>query len=252
MRRFRKPLLFSLAVLPIAVIAAFFTCLYQFEMYPAEVVEETAAQLGSVGMVVVISVIQTAIYVLPCCFFGYILADKTGLWKPIAFEKEKVVRTLLISAVIGILFSLDYWTFGAVIPGIREAADAGMTLYGVIASVLYGGIVEEIMLRLFVLSLIAFLIWKLFFRKYGREHIPTGVFVTGNITAALLFAAGHLPATLLTFGELTPLILFRCFLLNGGFGLVFGRIYRKYGLGYAMLSHACVHCVSKLIWFVFI
>ena len=53
------------------------------------------------------------------------------------------------------------------------------------------------------------------------------------------------------FGALTPLILVRCFLLNGGFGLVFGRLYRKYGIQYAMLSHALLHIVSKLIWTVF-
>ena len=163
-----------------------------------------------------------------------------------------MIRTLLISAAAGVLFSLDYWTFGAVIPGIREATAAGMTLYGVIASVLYGGIIEEVMMRLFVMSLAAFLIRKLFFRKTDREHLPEGVFIAANLTAALLFAAGHLPATLVTFGELTPLLLFRCFLLNGGFGLMFGRIYRTCGLGYAMLSHAAVHCVSKLIWLLLI
>lgn len=250
MSRFRKPLIFSLSVLPVAVIAAIFTCLYQFELYPAEILDEAVAQLGSMELIVVIAVIQTAVYTLVCGFFGYILAEKTGLWKPIRFEKPKVIITLLISVVMGIVFSLDYWTFGAVIPGIREAAEAGMTVNGVIASVLYGGIVEEIMLRLFMLSLIAFLIRKLFFRK--ADSTPTGVIIAANVIAALLFAAGHLPATLITFGELTPMLLFRCFLLNGGFGIVFGWLYRKYGLCYSMLSHAAVHIVSKLIWFLFI
>ena len=30
---------------------------------------------------------------------------------------------------------------------------------------------EEIMLRLFFMSLIAFIVWKLFFRKHGKENI---------------------------------------------------------------------------------
>ena len=40
--------------------------------------------------------------------------------------------------------------------------------------------------------------------------------------------------------------------MNGGFGLVFGRLYRKQGIEYAMLAHAGVHIVSKLIWLIFI
>ena len=70
--------------------------------------------------------------------------------------------------------------------------------------------------------------------------------------AAVLFAAGHLPATVAIFGELTPLLLLRCFLLNGGFGPIFGRLYRKYGIVYAMISHVLFHIVSKLIWILLI
>ena len=70
--------------------------------------------------------------------------------------------------------------------------------------------------------------------------------------AAILFAASHLPATWMAFGELTPMLLFRCFLLNGGFGLFFGWAYRKYGIQYAMIAHASLHIVSKLIWTLFV
>ncbi len=43
-----------------------------------------------------------------------------------------------------------------------------------------------------------------------------------------------------------------CFLLNGGFGLLFGRLYRRYGIQYAMLSHALLHIVSKTVWTLFL
>jgi membrane protease YdiL (CAAX protease family) len=157
---------------------------------------------------------------------------------------------LVLSVIAGIIFSLDPWAFGNLIDGIKESTAAGMTVYGIIASILYGGIIEEILMRLFVMSLIAFLISKIFFKKC--EDIPAKVFVIANIVAALLFAAGHLPATLVTFGELSPVLLFRCFLFNGGFGMLFGWLYRKHGLHYAMLSHMTAHIVSKIIWFVFI
>ena len=54
------------------------------------------------------------------------------------------------------------------------------------------------------------------------------------------------------FGQLTPLILVRCFLLNGGLGMLFGWLYRKYGIQYAILGHMMAHMVSKLIWFLFV
>ena len=76
--------------------------------------------------------------------------------------------------------------------------------------------------------------------------------IAANILAAILFAAWHLPATAMIFGNLTPLLLVRCFLLNGGFGMLLGWIYRKFGIQYAMLSHATLHMVSKLIWFFFV
>lgn len=41
------------------------------------------------------------------------------------------------------------------------------------------------------------------------------------------------------------------FLLNGGFGLLCGWLYRKYGIQYSMLSHALLHIVSKMIWILF-
>lgn len=178
-----------------------------------------------------------------------VLSNQLGLWSAFCFEKDQLAKPVLISALCGVLFSLDYWTFGAVIPGVREAALSGMTANGVLASVLYGGIIEEILMRLFFLSLAAWVLRKLFARK--QETVPAWILVTANVAAALLFAAGHLPATAGIFGALTPMLVLRCFLLNGGFGIVFGFLYRKYGIHYAMLGHALCHMVSKLIWLVF-
>ena len=245
--KIKKPLLFALALLPIAIVGGIFTCLYQFDLYPAEIMDQAIAQLGSRDILVVITVAQTVMYALVCGFFGCLLARAVGLDKPFGFARRPVLIALAVSVVMGIIFSLDYWTFGAVIPGIRESTAAGLSVSAIIASVLYGGIIEEVMLRLFFMSLIAFIIRKLFFRK--SETVPEGVLIAANVIAALLFAAGHLPATVVTFGGLTPLLLVRCFLLNGGFALVFGRLYRRHGIQYAMLAHALVHIVCKAILF---
>ena len=252
MSKYKKPLLFSLSLLPVAVIAGISVGFYQLDVYSEEIIAEVLAEFGNTDILIVVAAVQTVGYALFFGFFGYILADKTELWKPIQFEKRSLVVTLVISVTGGIVFSLDHWVFGSMIDGIQAVNAASLTVSGVIASVLYGGIIEEIMLRLFFMSLIAFIVWKLFFRKHGKENIPTSVSVVANIVAAFLFAAGHLPFTMGIFGTLTPLILLRCFLLNGGSGLAFGWLYRKYGIVYAILRHALFHIVGKLIWLVFI
>lgn len=250
MKQLKKPILFTLIILPVAVVATVLACLYQFDLYPAEIMEEAIAEVGSRELVILISVVQSLWMIMLSSFFGYLLAEKTGLMKPWKIQKRPLLVTLAVSIAMGVLFSLDYWTFGALIPEIQTANEATMTLYAVLASILYGGVVEEILLRLLFLTLVAWILWKLFFRR--SEKIPDGVIWAANLFAALAFAAGHLPTTVMTFGELTPLIVFRCFLFNGGFGFAFGWIYCKYGLSYSMISHAVTHIVCKLIWFIFL
>ncbi|MBR6709358.1 MAG: CPBP family intramembrane metalloprotease [Clostridia bacterium] len=252
MTEIKKALRFALCLLPIGLLAGVFVGFYQLDIYGDDLIAEAVAQLGSTTALIVVGAVQTAGYALFCGFVGYILADKIGLWKPIAFEGRKLAITLAISVLGGAVFSLDHWTFGRVIDGIQASNAESLTVSGVLASILYGGVIEEVMMRLFFMSLLAFVLWKLFWRKCDREHIPTAVFITANILAAILFAAGHLPANLMLFGRLTPMILFRCFLLNGGFGLIFGWLYRRYGIVYAMISHLTFHIVSKLIWILFV
>lgn len=245
----KKALRFTLPLLPVAAVAGYFITGYQLESLDPAILADTVAQVGSLGVLTAITVLQTVAYAAACGFLGYLLAEKLGLMKPIRLEKKPLLVTLALSLVCGILFSLDYWTFGAWMPELRAGLDR-ITLNNWLGSILYGGMVEELMLRLFMMSLIAWLLWKLFCRK--AEKPPVGILAGANILAAMLFAAGHLPATYMLFGSLTPLLLIRCFLLNGGFGLLFGWLYRKYGIQYAMLSHGSLHIVSKLIWTAFL
>ena len=99
---------------------------------------------------------------------------------------------------------------------------------------------------------VPFVFWKVFCRKAAKEEIPEGIFIVANILCAMVFAAGHLPATVSMFGGLTPLVVFRCFLLNGALGMVFGWLYRKYGIVYSCIGHMGTHIISKLIWLLFL
>lgn len=250
-RNWKKPLLFTAALLPVALVGGFFTGIYAYDGSSAEVQQLMLAQLGSPEMIYAVTALQAAVYAAICGFFGYLLSEKTGLMKPLKLERQPLWKSALIAAACGVVFSLDYWIFGSFLPDVAQAYET-ITVSNFIASILYGGILEEVMLRLFAMSLVVFLLWKLFFRKRPVDQLPVTVSVIANILTALLFAAGHLPATFLMFDDVTPLVIFRCFLLNGGFGLVFGWLYRSYGIQYAMVGHMGCHIVSKAIWLLFI
>ena len=241
----KKALKFILPLLPVALVAGYFVAGYQLEILDPAMLEEAVAELGGIWVLTLITMVQTVGYAAFCGFSGHLLAQKVGLMQPIRFAKKPLLVTLGLSLFFGILFSLDYWTFGALMPELRTGLDK-ISLNNWIASVLYGGIVEELMLRLFFMSAVAWILQKLL----KKQH--TGILIAANLVVAVLFAAGHLPATIMMFGSLTPMLLFRCFLLNGGFGLFFGWLYRKYGIQYAMVAHAGLHIVSKLIWTLFV
>ena len=192
---------------------------------------------------------QSAGYGLVLGTAGILLGKMTGLWKDERKLEKKPLLWTGIVAVLGGMFIIlpDLLFFGKYSDAIRDSYALKPTVPYILASVIYGGVIEEVMLRLFAMSLVAFLLQKLF----RKETATTGVLIMANVIAALLFAAAHLPTTAALMG-ITPMILIRCFLLNGGFGLLFGWLYRKFGLRYAMLAHAGCHIVSKLIWILFV
>ena len=250
MKTRKKALLFTLCLLPVSAVGGWFTAEMSLASIDPDMLESLIRQAGSAEAAKTLSAASSILYAALCGFFGYILAEKLGLMRSFRFKKRKSIRVILISAVCGALFSLDAWTFGRLIPRLEASyAAAGSFDAAVwIASVLYGGVIEEVMIRLFLMSLLALIGSKLLYRR--QETVPGKVMIAANILSALAFAAGHLPATVLSFGALTPLLVFRCFLMNGAAGLLFGRFYRKYGIQYAMLAHVLFHMVSRAIWLI--
>ena len=243
-----KTLLFFAAI---GLFGGFFTGLYLLDSYPADIQQELLAQGATPLLLGLVTALQSAGYGFFLGAFGIALSKKIGLWKD---ERSITARPLLLTVFIAVFSGVvmilsDVLFFGNYFETIRDSYAIKPTLPYLLASVTYGGIIEEVMLRLFFLSLIAFVLHKVLTRK--QTFPPVSVLVAANILSALLFAAGHLPATFQLLGN-EPLILLRCFLLNGGIGLLFGYLFRKHGLRYAMLAHAGTHIVSKLIWILFL
>jgi len=145
-----------------------------------------------------------------------------------------------LAAVLGVLIGLV--VSGLLLLGPKEAGGhfssaTDLAWRGFLAS-FYGGIVEEIECRLF---LVAAVVWLLA-RFNGRGARPW-MFVLAIVFAALLFGAGHLPAAFATGMAHAPLPVARIVLLNALVGVVTGGLFWKYGLEHAMLAHFCADLV---------
>ena len=140
-----------------------------------------------------------------------------------------------LAIVLGVLAGLV--VIGLLLLGPKEAGDAttatGWAWRGFLAS-FYGGIVEEVEFRLF---LVAALVWLL--ARCNRRVARSWMFALAIVLAALLFGAGHLSAAFATGMAHAPLPIARIVLLNALVGVVTGSLFWKYGLEHAMLAHFC-------------
>lgn len=119
----------------------------------------------------------------------------------------------------------------------------------ILTEILYGGITEEILLRWGTMTLLVWLLWRLFQRNQKR---PTSYLIwIAIIGSALLFALGHLPAARLLAGHLTAPIV--AYVMTGNLlaGVAFGFLYKRFGLESAMIAHAGAHLFADvMIYFV--
>ena len=242
---------FLLFVLISGLIGGYCTGLYMPEMYSQEMLQQLQEQGMTAEMLAISGAIQYGIiYGVILAAAGLIISKKAGLWKEFRFEKNAAVPTAVITIIAAFcLFPGDKLIFGSFSSWVNDQYHISPGVPKIIAGLLVGGVIEEVMMRLFFMSLLVLIISKLFCKN--EKKIPVWVFAAANMISALLFAAGHLPGTM-AMTALTPLLLFRCFLFNGGLGLCFGRLYRKYGIGYAMIAHGAAHLISDLLMILFL
>jgi hypothetical protein len=202
-----------------------------------------------------VSVAQSVVLLGVAVFAGLWASRQLGLRTPLftaLFLAEPVPantrQTLLLALGLGVVTAvviavLDRFVFQnfASVALLVERAQAGavhpVRWRGFLAS-FYGAFDEEILMRLGLLSLLA-LLFRTIMRVLGSDSadaLPAGVFWTANIATAVLFGIGHLPATA-AIAPLTGALVVRAVVLNGAAGLVFGWLYRRFGLEWAMASH---------------
>lgn len=195
--------------------------------------------------VILITLIQSVFLFAILIFIGLRLSNKLGFKMPIIekfvakekidFNIKSILKTsILLGSLAGIaILLLDFLFFQFGLESLFQEVSVPIW-QGFLAS-FYGGISEEIVMRLFFMTFVAWLISKI--TKTKGKVIENNLLVwISIIMAALLFGLGHLPITaeLMT---LTPIIIFRALLLNGIGGVVFGWLYWKKGLESAMIAH---------------
>ena len=106
---------------------------------------------------------------------------------------------------------------------------------------------EEMIFRLFFISFWTWLVGKVILRGRGLNV----VYWVAATFAALAFAASHLPSLMIILGvndltQLSPILLFEIFLLNGVMSIFAAYYFRKYGF----LAPVGIHFWADIVWHV--
>ncbi len=211
---------------------------------------ELAAQISEVSYLLPIVTVATGLQIVlvgGLAMLGLRLAHRIGLGAPILegwSRGESVarrVKSMLLPAIlcgvvsVPVIFGLEAFVFA---PHMQQAAgaEAMPTGWQGFLVAINAGITEEIVFRLFLLSFVAWLGCKLSKTAEGRPS--TVVFWAANLFAALLFGAAHLPTAAALGMSLGVWAVAGTVTLNALLGLMFGVLYRRYGIESAIVAHA--------------
>lgn len=208
-------------------------------------------ELADMGVFLYINaLIQGIVIFSVATFLGLLLVRKVGFNLPVIEGPDKwesfmaVLRSSTIwgfmSGVLIVLADLGFQGFSVSL----ALEETSVPVWAALMASFYGGIAEEVLMRLFVMTLF---VWLISFVKKTDEGAPTdwGMW-TAILLASILFGLGHLPLTgALT--EITGIIVARAVVLNGIGGVVFGWLYWKKGLASAMIAHFTADIVLHIV-----
>ena len=203
----------------------------------------------------VMSLIQPTIIMSLAVLTGVALAGKIGLHAPaaeaLAGNGEKfwpALKPQIIPGILGGVIGGAGVALTSVIwrsflpPEITARISEFGKLLPVTTRLLYGGILEEILLRWGVMTLLVWLMWGAAWRVFqrGQDKPKAGYFVSAILISSVIFGLGHLPIALMLFPPTLALIIF-VIVANSLFGLIAGFLYWKKGLESAIIAHMLCH-----------
>jgi membrane protease YdiL (CAAX protease family) len=208
------------------------------------------------AVIVFAGIFQGGLLIAIATYVGLLAARAVGLRLPILealLDGRPVLPIFLAGLPVALLVgfgagaaicALEQYYFQPRLPEAFHEVKAKQATWKRALACFYGGIYEELLLRLFVMGGLIWLIGRVFPPPAGV--ISLGAFWAANIISSLLFGLGHLPATA-RMAPLTPFIVARALILNGLAGLLFGILFLQYGLEFAMIAHFCMDIVMHLV-----
>lgn len=205
----------------------------------------TPANSPPLPVIVAIGIVQNLVLLAAMVFVGLKLGRPFGLGAPLleawlykgspGKDWKKSLRDGLVTGVaVGVVLLVIVLVLVPLLPKLPFIAAARITIWKRILICFYGGIYEELLTRLFLLTLIARIASRIL-RGKARTLAATPFWIA-NVVVAILFGLGHLPSASLMM-PITPLVVGAALLLNGVAGIAFGLLYRKHGLESAMIAH---------------
>lgn len=206
-------------------------------------------------LVLGLALLQNSILLAVMIGIGLLLTAKVGLpgapliedWragKSIGQKVRGIIQPALmtgvgVGAAVLLMFAL---ILRNEIPHLPIGKAAMMPIWKRFLLCFYGGLTEEIMMRIFAFSLLAWLLSKVW--RSGTGAPSRKVFWAATIILALLFGLGHL-GSVIPLMPITINILAGALLLNGVASIAFTSLYMKRGLEAAMLAH---FTADLMIW----
>lgn len=197
------------------------------------------------AVVVALSLVNPLLLLLAASALGAACAHRTGLGSWVAGTAPAPhPRDWLLALGAGLATSLvvalldAWWTPYLGEPWQAMQAASTFSAKQLIVGVLYGGLAEEVMMRWGLMSLLVWMLTRVFARREATP--PAAVFIAALLISAALFAAGHLPA-LMAFTEPNTALVFRTLALNLLAGAVYGWLFWRRALEIAMAAHAATH-----------
>lgn len=256
MQKSRKPWRSFIFFLLVGVLAVLSLLPMQIKLLPRQLEELGVPLELPVETMALLTLLNPLLLIIAGLLIGHFLAEKTGFHSFI-YEKDRYGKPLFqrvrgifkISALLGVMGGVLIITVDTILqPFLPEAlhlsnAEASLGVFDLATRLLYGGIAEELMLRWGVMTLLVFILWKIFQRSKNQ---PSSIIVwMGIFISALLFGLAHYGATAAA-ADMTPLIFARMIFLNGLGGIIYGWLYWKKGLEAAMVAHMATHVTFVL------
>ena len=158
---------FLLFVLFSGSIGGYCTGLYMPEMYSREMQRQLQEQGVTAEMLALSGAVQYGIiYGVILAAAGLIISKKVGLWKEFRFDKNAAAAATIIAVIAALcLFPGDKLIFGSFSSWVNDQYNTSPGVPKIIAGLLVGGVIEEVMMRLFFMSMLVLIISKLFYKN---------------------------------------------------------------------------------------